>query len=87
MRKLNEKLALLLSLPKEIAMDLPVVTAIGRGEISIENYKNLIEFSEETIRIRTKDGALTVAGNRLTLKQITSENLVITGRIAGISYE
>jgi len=85
--KFKEKLANLLSLPKEIALDLPVVTATGQGELIIENYKNLIEFTDKTIRIRTRDGTITIDGNRLILKQITSENLLIAGRISGITYD
>ena len=87
MLKFKEKLANLLSLPKEIALDLPVVTATGQGELIIENYKNLIEFTDKTIRIRTRDGTITIDGNRLILKQITSENLLIAGRISGITYD
>ena len=76
-----------MSLPKEVALDLPVVLATGRGEITIENYKNLIEFTDQIIRIRTKEGVIKIEGERLILRQITSESLLITGRVSGILYE
>jgi len=87
MQNLKEKMATALSLPKEIALDMPVITTTGRGELSIENYKSLLEFTETKIRIRTRAGVVIVEGERLTLKQITAENLLITGRVAGVSYE
>jgi len=83
----KEKIANSLSLPKEIALDLPLITATGHSEVAIENYKNLLEFSDTRIRIRTKEGVLTIEGERLLLRYVTTENLLITGRIMGILFE
>jgi len=87
MKKIRERLAVQLSLPKEIALNLPLITIVGRGEMVIENYKNLAEFSDTQVRVRTSDGLITVQGERLNLQQITSENLLISGRISGVLYE
>ena len=84
--RVKEKMTGILSLPKEIALDMPIVIATGRGEVNIENYKNLLEFTETKIRIHTSAGQLTVEGERLTLRQITTENILITGRIANIKW-
>jgi len=86
MPKIKEKLTNLLSLPKEIVLDLPVLMATGRNEINVENYKSLIEFTETRIRIRTKDGEMAVEGEGLKLRQITTENILIYGKITGILY-
>ena len=86
MLNLRERAANFFSLPKEVALDLPLLTATGRGELSIENYKNLLEFSAEKIRIRTRDGIVDVTGEGLMLKQITSENVLVTGKISGVSF-
>jgi sporulation protein YqfC len=83
---IREKITNALSLPKEIALDMPLIVATGRGELNIENYKNLLEFSETKIRIHTSVGLLIVEGSRLCLKQITTENLLITGNISGINW-
>jgi len=87
MLNVKEKIANSLSLPKEIALDLPLVTATGRGEVTIENYKNLLEFTDIRIRIRTKEGVLTIEGERLLLRHVTTENLLVTGRVTGILFE
>ena len=84
--KMREKMTNLLSLPKEVALNLPLILATGRGEVSIENYKNLIEFTETKIRINTSAGALTIEGERLNLKQITTEHILITGKIAKMNW-
>ena len=82
----KEKISAALSLPKEIALDLPVLMATGRNELNIENYKSLLEFTDKLIRIRTKDSVMTIEGDGLVLRQITTENILISGRISGILY-
>jgi len=86
MLNIKEKLTSALALPKEIALNLAVVTIMGQGEIAVENYKNLLEFSETKIRIRTHNQVISIEGERLVLQQITTENLTIVGRITTISY-
>jgi len=86
MPAIKEKLSNALSLPKEISLDLPIILATGRNEISIENYKSLLEFTDEVIRVRTKEGIMAVEGSGLILRQVTTENILISGRISGILY-
>ena len=84
--QVKEKMTGLLSLPKEIALNLPLIMATGRDEVSIENYKNLIEFTDTIIRINTTAGMLAVEGQKLMLKHITTENILITGLITQIQW-
>ena len=86
MPSIKEKMAGVMALPKEIALDMPLVMATGRGEVSIENYKNILEFTETKLRIGTKEGMMVIEGERLKLRQITTENLLISGRITEIKY-
>jgi len=82
----REKMTSLLALPKEITLDMPLVMATGRGEVNVENYKNLLQFTDKHVRLGTKEGVMTIEGERLSLKQITTENILIGGRITGIKY-
>ena len=84
--RVKEKMTDFLALPKEITLDLPLIMATGREEINIENYKNLIEFTDTKIRIHTSAGMLTIEGQRLKLNQITTENILVTGKINGIQW-
>jgi len=83
---MREKVTNILSLPKEIALNLPLIQATGRNEINIENYKNLIEFTDTKIRIQTSAGVLTIEGTGLNLKQITTEHILITGKISSMNW-
>ena len=81
-----EKITGFLSLPKEIVLDLPLIMATGRSEVNVENYKNLLEFTETKIRIHTKVGPLTIEGQNLILKQVTTENILVAGTISGLYW-
>jgi sporulation protein YqfC len=84
---IREKLTNALALPKEITLDAPLLIATGRSELNIENYKNLLEFSDKLVRVHTKTGLLVVEGSQLVLKQITSENLLVTGDITVMRWQ
>jgi len=83
---IKEHIADLLSLPKEIVLNLPQVILTGSGEINIENYKNIIEYTDTKIRVNTNSGILLIAGHSLALKQITAEHITVVGGIMGLEY-
>ena len=83
---IKEQLTELLSLPKEIILNLPQIILTGNGEVNIENYKNIIEYTEVQIRINTNSGILLIAGHGLTLKQITAEYITVAGTIVKLEY-
>ena len=85
--RIRKKATGALSLPKEIVLDLPLLTAMGREELAIENYKSLLSFSETCIRLHTSVGQLEITGQRLQLKHITTEHIIITGAVAAIAWE
>lgn len=75
-----------LNLPKEILLDFPLICVTGRDEVTVENHKGILSYSQESIRISTKVGTLLVRGAELGLKQLTGEILVITGKVTGLEY-
>ena len=82
----REKIAGFLSLPAEIALNLPLAILTGRGELNVENYKGIREYTETKVTINTSSGMLAVEGKKLSIKQVTSENIVVTGRIDSLLY-
>lgn len=76
----------MLELPREIILNLPLITITGNQEMSIENYKGVIEYTEERIRINTTCGIMRLEGKKLFLKQITSESILVTGNITKFEY-
>ncbi len=85
-QNIKKKLVNTLELPKEIIFNLPLITIVGNEEINIENYKGVIEYSPEKIRINTACGVLKINGEKLSFKQITAENIIVTGVIQTLEY-
>lgn len=75
-----------LELPKEIMLNLPLISFIGREEVSIENYKGILEYGEETVRVSTATGILRLTGSGLCIKQLSAECLVVTGRVEKMEF-
>ncbi|HHV29684.1 sporulation protein YqfC [Acetivibrio mesophilus] len=83
---LKEKMAELLELPKEIVLDLPKITMFGNKNLIVENYKGIIEYDNNRIRVNTGKGIIRVAGDSLVIKEITSEDLMIDGEILSLEF-
>ena len=54
--------------------------------MTIENYKGILEYDEESVRIGTAAGTLRLSGKGLCLKQLTAECLVVTGALDGLEF-
>ena len=75
-----------LVLPKEIMLNLPLISLVGREEVTIENYRGILEYSEEVVRIGTTAGILCLKGNGLCLKQLSAECMVVTGKVESLAF-
>jgi len=85
-RLITSTLTSALELPKEVVMNLPLITIIGNEDLTIENFKGILEYSEERVRINTSTGIVRVEGKKLQLKQITSDNIVVVGAIDKLDF-
>lgn len=83
---LKEKFTEVLELPKELVLDLPKLTMVGNKDMMIENYKGVIEYGSARIRINTGLGAVKITGEGLELKEITSEDIIISGKIQSVEF-
>ena len=81
MRNLREKVADVLDVNKEIILDMPKITFIGSREVTVENYKGIIEYTDSVIRVNASSHNLRLAGKSLEIKTITQDMLYITGCI------
>lgn len=84
--RIKKTITSMFELPKEIVFNLPLINVIGNEEINIENYKGIIEYNLERVRINTSCGIIKIEGKKLLLKQITAENISVTGSISKFEY-
>lgn len=84
--KIKEKISDALELPKDITLDIPKVIILGTDSVSVENHKGVISYNDNQIKINTGCGILTISGERLAIKSIIQEEIIITGKIDNIGY-
>lgn len=83
---IKKGLAEILELPKDIILDLPKIIMIGNLQIYIENHKGILEYTDNRIRINTKNGILRIIGKNLILKNIVAEEIFIVGEINQVEF-
>ncbi len=64
---------------------IPVLELAGDRRVLIENHLAVTEYGQEKISVRVKYGSICICGGCLELRQMHRGQLVITGRIDGIS--
>jgi sporulation protein YqfC len=82
----HEKLVESLKLPKDSLLGASIVTVTGNSEAFIENYKGMIEYTDENILLQGKTCRIAIKGKRLAIEYYTNEDMKITGRILSVSY-
>ena len=75
-----------LHLPKDITQGAFILTAIGSGELYIENYKGILEYTQDCIRIQGKNTYIIIEGRGLKIDHYTEEDMLIKGHILSIQY-
>lgn len=83
----KENLISALELPPDMGLKVPVITVCGRRQITVENYRTILSYKKEEIRIRTRDGSLQITGSNLVISNYTPEEMTVAGRIKNIDFE
>ena len=76
-----------LELPKDMMFGVPILTITGQNDLTVENYKGILEYEEFYIKLSTKIGLININGFNLTLEQVTEDDISIKGKIESVSIE
>jgi sporulation protein YqfC len=82
----KERFAEMLELPKELVLDRPKLTLVGNCDIMIENYKGVVEYGSDRLRINTGSGIVRIIGTGLMIREITSEDIIVSGTIHTLEF-
>ncbi len=85
-RSFLETLSDQLKLPADMLVGAPIVTAMGRNEVCIENYKGILEYNDAFIKILSKIGTIRIEGKNLNISYFTNDEMRITGLVSAITY-
>ena len=75
-----------LHLPKDYVLGSAIVTITGQSEAYIENYRGILEYSQDNIMIQTKTCLISITGQCLVIDYYTNEEMKIKGTIIQVSY-
>lgn len=75
-----------LKLPKDSLLGASIVTVTGNTEAFVENYKGMIEYTEESILLQGKTCKIHIVGKKLSIDYYTNEDMKISGRIRSVEY-
>ena len=81
------RLSKVLEMPEEIISTVPKVTTLGFEKLLEENYKNILEYQDFFIRINTSIGIININGMGLKMGEMTTDDIVIEGKIDSIDFE
>ena len=85
--KLGRRVVEMLDLPEESVSGQPKLTVQGRDNLLVENHEGIFECMENTVRLHSSCGILRITGEALTLMELSTERLYITGSIRSVEYE
>ncbi len=72
---------------RDTHLNAPIITSIGKSELFLENYKGILECTEEIIKISTSVGVINIKGSNLWVKEFSKDNLKIFGKFESICFK
>ena len=87
MRRKARKLDEILEIPVELSTNNPKITVVGFERVLIENYKGILEYQDYFVRLNTYIGIININGFNLNLEEMTTDDLLVTGKIDSIDFE
>lgn len=75
-----------LKLPRDSVLGDSIITVTGNTEILMENYKGILQYSDELILLQGKNRKIELKGKRLNIVYYTNEDMKISGMIESICF-
>lgn len=83
---IKDRLASAAGMPKDVVMGASVITLLGRNDVSIANYRGIIEYTDTLIRVQIKNGQLRLNGKRLQIEYYTNDEMKISGTVESLEF-
>lgn len=84
---LLERTAQLFDLPADVVAGVPRLELVGQGELRMENHRGILAYGTEEILVSAGSYVVRVKGEGLELRSMNGVELLITGRLRGVSLE
>lgn len=85
--KLLDNFSEFFELPKELVTSSTKITVIENKRVLIEGYKQVMDYYENYIKVKTNNNEVVIDGKNLDIKEITDSTLIINGVIYSLNYK
>ena len=75
-----------LRISEDVLAQAPIVMGYGTHRFCVENYRNIIEYTQELIRIQTKTVRIHIIGKNLVIAYFRDDGMCIIGDISSVEY-
>lgn len=73
-------------LSEAVMHDSVCIMIAGEREVTIENYRGIISYDPNSVKVNTRGKIVKISGENLTLSHITDEILSILGDVSGVEF-
>jgi len=82
----RERMAELFDLPGEVVAGLSSITLTGDSRVYIDRHNGILEYGDRRILLRCGKRITVVEGSGLEILAMSARELIITGKISGVSF-
>lgn len=75
-----------LRIQEDIIAQAPIVMGYGTHRFCVENYRNIIEYTQELVRIQTKTVRIHIIGKNLVIAYFRDDGMCVMGDICAVEY-
>ncbi len=86
MTNLMEKVSDFADMPKDITMGWAKLTFIGHKNLQVDNYRGLLSYSSQAIKLAAKTADILIVGEELTITRIEAETVFVEGDIKNVEF-
>ena len=83
---IRERIAEMTEIPKDFMMNMPRVTILGNREICVDNYKGLLMYSDELVKLLTTNKIISIKGENLLITRILEDMIFVGGNILSVEF-
>lgn len=86
MKKFLERFSEAFSLPGDCVMGNTNIVLSGKNRLFVENYRNIIEYTDTTLKIQGKSCKIFITGKSLYIESYSADMMLIKGLVMEIKY-
>ncbi len=84
---LRQSFAELFKLPQDAVCGDTLVHVLGRTRVKVENYRNILVYSDTMIKLQAKPYQVVVEGKRLRIRYYDKDEMEIGGKIERVGFQ